>query len=177
MAEETQIVIPDYIEPIVGWRAWFSFTELIAPYRSRLNSLCHAEVVWTPGETVVAVCPNQSILKEELRHDVPSAACSCGLYALKTLDQVVSLLDAGYYFTAIGRVELFGRVLICENGYRAERARIKPPLYEFKQGKEGYVLGLEHETIKVAMDAEAYRLNPNANVLLDSINSVKREEP
>lgn len=63
----------------------------------------------------------------ERRHRAPAQDCSCGLYALdKPPDlwdlstEVFSHLATNGTVVVFGEVSLWGRVEVCENGYRAE---------------------------------------------------------
>src|SRR5205823_7564114 len=68
------------------------------------------------------------------RHEVPHEGCTCGLYAAKELGPVLPL--ARMLLTSatggvvspttaiVGKVQLAGKVIEHEHGYRAERARI-----------------------------------------------------
>lgn len=54
-------------------------------------------------------------------HAVPEASCTCGFYALRSREEA---LNAGYSAHAVLEVELFGKVIKHERGYRAERQRV-----------------------------------------------------
>jgi hypothetical protein len=140
--------IPDAIEPLIGFRAWF----FSVVGKVSLLSLSHG----VPGLTsawdganrqwVTATCPTETIgrsqvapdsLKRQLEairakvgwlpevrfdpHSVPGEYCSCGFYAMKTLLSVEEPLGP---HVILGRVELAGKVIECSTGFRAERARI-----------------------------------------------------
>ena len=84
------------------------------------------ELVVSPDGELVWADPSQ--------HGVPDEGCSCGFYAMKELDAQLlrtagmAVQDAGNNGTeevfVLGRVELAGKVIEHEIGYRAERARI-----------------------------------------------------
>jgi hypothetical protein len=53
-------------------------------------------------------------------HDVPVKACTCGIYAVKTLEH---LRDQDYHNDGVlGLVRLWGRMLVGKKGYRAANA-------------------------------------------------------
>jgi hypothetical protein len=54
-------------------------------------------------------------------HSVPGEGCSCGFYAMKELSSMLGFSAPG---VVLGRVELGGKVIEHNLGYRAERARI-----------------------------------------------------
>jgi DNA-binding CsgD family transcriptional regulator len=127
---------PDAITPLVGYRCW---TLMIGLGHEALHSL-NGEIVREvnlddPLERqadpwLVARC-----LRDD--HDAPEEDCSCGFYALKafsTLGRIVPfvtrpLLYAGEAeheaaFPVAGQVDLAGKVIEHDLGYRAERMRI-----------------------------------------------------
>jgi hypothetical protein len=128
------MIVPDAIEPIVGWRCW-SLTdagqlESLVPFGDRL---------WLPGERKEATCfpPIPSTLGEasgtecaELdpdlgdadflrQHHAPLESCSCGIHAAKDLETLQLALLSG---PVVGEVYLWGKVIPGEDGYRAQYA-------------------------------------------------------
>ena len=131
--DPSSVRVPDGIEPISAYRAWFYSIEgqkaqlrpLSAPNISaRGNGWDGAGANW-----VTASCA----LVGSSTHEVPSEDCSCGFYSLKELDHAVALA-APFRFMPIpgrkvdqvvlGRILLSGKVIEHDFGYRAERARI-----------------------------------------------------
>lgn len=115
---------PDYAAPLDGWRVWAVGGELP---ELRLLSIVH-ETEWPVREELVAQCRRKSQfprLRRRSRHDAPSDACACGIYAATALDRLAPFLDerswrgSPYVF---GRVLLWGTVIECEHGWRASRA-------------------------------------------------------
>jgi len=126
--------IPDGIDPIVGYRAWY-YT--IGQRGARLHPLIRrgsgvpAGVSDWDGASwgwVTATCSRGAASW----HVAPEENCTCGFYAMSTLPPVVSACgfrtaEIGPGDTSgvvLGRVELAGKVIEHEWGYRAERARI-----------------------------------------------------
>lgn len=114
---------PDYIEPLSAWRLWRTVE---TPAGSRLRSLFH-ETDWPAREPLRASCLARQppwLLRRLSRrptHTAPEAGCSCGLYAAwpeLLLEQIEG--DPGGYI--VGRVLLWGRIVECERGWRAELA-------------------------------------------------------
>lgn len=93
-------------EPIVGFRSWY------VRGTGQLRSLAYS-TVWEPGETMTAKC-------RLLCGACPHKACRCGIYAFRELDSI-SPRRAGTYVT--GAVELSGRIVEHELGFRAQHAR------------------------------------------------------
>ncbi len=107
--------VPDYISPIVGYRVWTLCT-------MGLKSLCGEQ--WHPAKSLAARCRAAAVVgRAEVvhdSHDAPQANCTCGIYAVKTLDH---FRNAGYErFGICGEVFLWGKVVEHELGYRAQLA-------------------------------------------------------
>jgi hypothetical protein len=112
--------VPDTIEPIVAYRLWTADAEL------RLASL-NGGTTWSRDAWAVAEC-------EE--HPAPDEQCTCGLYAVK--EELLDGLDLARMVPSgpaeanplqwpapiVGRVQLAGKVIEHERGYRAELARL-----------------------------------------------------
>jgi hypothetical protein len=142
--------IPDAIEPIVAYRAWFYSIEgrtaelypLAGPPVSSLgNAWEGAGSTW-----VTASCPRFG----STAHEVPSEDCSCGFYSLKELELAAEHASIFHHMTmgpgpgrvVLGRILLSGKVIEHDLGYRAERARIAE-LIPFR-GTERSIMVLAH---------------------------------
>jgi hypothetical protein len=100
---------PDTIGPILAYRVW----QVVGRSPNLgLKSWAH-ETVWESG-TLEAACALSS-------HTAPDFDCSCGIYALKRRTDVSHSI---YGRDVLGIVELFGRVVVATDGYRAQFARI-----------------------------------------------------
>ena len=111
--------IPDYISPIVGHRVWQWDAK-------GLKSLCGER--WKPSQLLAARCRASVVVgpiagRAEAVHDAhepPQTNCTCGVYASKSLEQ---LLTTGYAKCGIhGEVYLWGTVVEHELGWRAQFA-------------------------------------------------------
>lgn len=105
---------PDYAGPLVGWRVW-----RVAETRAGLRLLSAVyDDVWLPRREAVASCRHG--------HDAPDAACVCGIHALADRATAIRYLvgrnDPGVVGRVLGLVSLWGTVVECERGWRAERA-------------------------------------------------------
>jgi len=128
--------IPDGIQPITGYRAWrYRHSQQGAELHS-LN--CYASGLplgpcqWESAGSgwVVASCA----AGPKPEHLTPGEDCRCGFYAMKTLEVLLEEAPIPPYLlgipidaeedTILGRVELAGKIVEHEFGYRAERARI-----------------------------------------------------
>jgi hypothetical protein len=118
---------PDYVEPLTAYRAWYLKNGRVLS----LNS-----VPWKPGLAMVAKCdkvitsqlgPGRLEWSEEHQdwvkqaHVAPSIGCTCGIYAGKNLEHLceMSYAKMGHLH---GEVSLWGRVMDCDQGYRAQYA-------------------------------------------------------
>lgn len=117
--------VPDAIEPIVGWRCWRISD---SPDGLVLLSACRP-TRWAPGWPIESRC-------EQHGHPVPGRACTCGIYAaaepilpvdylpphVKATATIRTQALLGYdVVMAVGRVALWGTVVECSFGWRAER--------------------------------------------------------
>jgi hypothetical protein len=128
--------IPDGIDPIVGYRAWYYE---IGQREARLHPITQGSGVgpkagaWDGASWgwVTAMC---SLVGPASWHVAPMEDCSCGFYAMHELQPVVqdaaqlhvwrNLGLASTTGVVLGRVELAGKIIEHDRGYRAERARI-----------------------------------------------------
>jgi hypothetical protein len=125
--------VPDGIEPIVGFRVWFYTLTGSRPHLYPLSSRGDlvASSPWDGAESgwVVASCGVDPVATGH----VPAWECTCGFYATKSL----STLDGALFPLMIrppergadrglilGRVELAGKIIEHDDGYRAQKARI-----------------------------------------------------
>lgn len=126
---------PDLIEPIVGYRAWRYIASdravRLFPITAADDDLGESEWEGAWSGWVRASCPT----RDEVAHVAPDEGCSCGFYAMKTPDAVATFTAMSQIRThgdpadelnsiVFGRVELAGKVIEHETGYRAERAHI-----------------------------------------------------
>jgi hypothetical protein len=135
---------PDGIGPLIGYRMWQIEDEDDEPV---FFPLSHPSRDWK-GATRGWVSASCSVGSDQLNvspdgeltwggripHRVPGEGCTCGFYAMKELD--AQLLYAATMAVRVadrtgmdevfvlGRVELAGKVIEHDLGYRAERARI-----------------------------------------------------
>jgi hypothetical protein len=112
-------------EAFVGWRVW-RILPWTGPGEYRLCAAGTRGVpkVWEPREPKVAVCSDFSTT-----HDAPAVDHDCGVYAFRErsgaeeiLHRFASTNADGVVGWAIGRVSLWGRVIECDLGWRAQKA-------------------------------------------------------
>ncbi|HET7713871.1 MAG TPA: hypothetical protein VFK94_06550 [Patescibacteria group bacterium] len=101
-------IVPDRYIPVVGWRGWN------VDENGYLNSLAWP-YVWYPT-VQTAKCFNYH---KEPGHLTPSLQCRCGLYGLNDLDMLHGAVGGCHL---IGRVALWGKVVVGTMGHRAEFA-------------------------------------------------------
>jgi hypothetical protein len=126
---------PDLIGPLSAWRAWY-VRETEDGWR--LFSIHYGEA-WPVGRALEAACFRSRYVSTanestHARHAAPARDCLCGIYGAKALDQarqyvvasysVCERIPAGaeYVHRVVGLVHLWGRVVDCSQGYRAEIA-------------------------------------------------------
>jgi hypothetical protein len=120
--------VPDAIEPIVAYRAWRCE---VREGRPILHSVSE-RAEWDPGWMHAECLPRgpRSRRRPEADHEVPAEGCTCGVYALKELSPVMLPFAPPFRSVVpmppflVGKVQLAGKVIEHEDGYRAERARI-----------------------------------------------------
>jgi hypothetical protein len=109
-----------------GYRTWqpLSRWAKVPEGALPLASVTRPEVVWTPTQGAHCIpsdacafrCPPSTL---PTGHDSPSVGCRCGIYAWYKPEDT-GILDARVF----GVVQAFGRILMGDHGFRAERARI-----------------------------------------------------
>lgn len=97
---------PDYIQTLTGWRGW-------DVYDGRLCALRNC-IPWEPRKSSKAECAYHI-------HEAPRMECSCGYWSFKSSDLMKKALHAYQSLVmVVGSVEIWGKVIECENGYRSE---------------------------------------------------------
>lgn len=127
---------PDYAQPIGGWRVW-----LVADLagKARLVSVFH-HVPWPVRRELVGEClaePPFRLFRWRPKpepHAAPEERCACGIYAARELSQAIEYLRSyrvrqtskvngcAVVHRVIGRVQLWGTLVECEDGWRGSRA-------------------------------------------------------
>jgi len=112
------MVVPDAIGEVFGWRAWAVHGE---GDDVRLGSVTHSKHRWPPRSFMIAECAQHST------EEIPAQAHTCGLYAAKTREHLLSMTYHRYESdenVIIGEVAMCGRVIPGTQGWRAQRARV-----------------------------------------------------
>ena len=102
--------IPDAIGEVIGWRAW-KLTE--TPQGLRLRSATRDDL-WLPEQPMEAHCPKDH--SKEPTPGVPGDSCTCGLYAARAKNHLLSMGYNMYHhergldsLTVCGRVAMWAR--------------------------------------------------------------------
>lgn len=114
-----------YPEPVVAWRAWrVRRLERLSEDRPlRLAAIGRRGVpkFWEPQAANLASCSNYRMV-----HEAPWPSCKCGIYGFRERESAEDALarysrgsTEGW---ALGRVSLWGRIVECERGWRAQYA-------------------------------------------------------
>jgi hypothetical protein len=107
--------IPLSIEPVIGWRLWCLrrygedgaiLTSPIRPY------------LWRPR------MPNHAGCAHHVGKQVPTVGCTCGMYAISSLDRLPRAFGAGLSTSVgvVGSVAMWGRVVEHDFGHRGQLA-------------------------------------------------------
>lgn len=116
-------------KPIMAWRVWaiYAFQMRGGTTQPRLGSVGIGTILWPPGERMEAHCAGGWL------HEAPWAGCDCGMWSLKKKNDAMVMAGAPNYI--FGEVALWGRVLECKLGWRAQFA-YPQKLYAFKRLNE-----------------------------------------
>jgi len=124
-----RLVVPDQIEPVVGWRTW-SATTGPGPGSWQLESPAYSQA-WPAGNPAQARCRRDEDDPASARraHRAPDERCRCGIYGAHEPDLACGFLSFLYTpaherieVTVIGTVKLWGTVVESERGWRASNA-------------------------------------------------------
>ncbi len=108
---------PGGTRSLVAYRAWAFSPPAKDPILKSLNNF----MPWAPDRWTRAQClfPRAN----GVPHTAPLERCSCGIYAAKTMALPVMLAQQQAQ-ALVGRVELAGKIIEHDDGYRAEFARV-----------------------------------------------------
>jgi hypothetical protein len=99
---------PDYMHTLTGWRAWRVGWNML----QSIGTDSH----WQPKQALKANCIHKT-------HSAPQAKCTCGFWSFKNLDILNEALSSyADTVTVVSTVEIWGRVIECEYGFRSEYA-------------------------------------------------------
>jgi hypothetical protein len=152
---------PDYGEPLRAWRMWEVEDLDRSPRLRSLYRICF----WPVGVPFEARCEAHRFrLRRRARHDAPTETCTCGVYAVPfQLIRKFALRDGlpPGRSLAIGTVSLWGEVIECERGWRAQFAypsrifmpHVSPHAEEYAAGLEDYRVPVELLDTSSVVDA------------------------
>lgn len=121
-APSTLAVSPDYTHTITAWRGWAATNGMLESLGSNAR--------WEPRRAPKANCFRCG------DHAAPSLSCNCGYWSFKTRELLEAALDRyALDVEVVGQVEIWGRVIECENGWRSEYAYPKE-LWLLDEGME-----------------------------------------
>jgi hypothetical protein len=152
------VAVPDAIEPVIAWRAW---TVVPDDGGYRLQSVVFP-VAWEPRHALRARCMRVerelifAVWRNVPPHGGPSRGCDCGIYGAADLGRLARYL--GFPFASplvprnriVGTVALWGHVVECEQGWRAEYA------YPCQLWVPSYGPGRERDLAMVLDDLAGY---------------------
>ncbi|MCL5669707.1 MAG: hypothetical protein M1423_00145 [Acidobacteria bacterium] len=118
--------VPDFVQPLVGWRAWKVWAPRTGSAPCPVFSSVILDTSWVPRRRFTA---EHSFDLGAKCHGLLKLDCSCGVYAFKDpieafiyMMQVRDRLLGMSVEVALGSVNLWGRVVDCESGYKAQYA-------------------------------------------------------
>ena len=117
--DEGAAAVPDFFEPVVGWRVW----RVVRRRRRAVLASLFVNVVWPSRTPLDAQCHKLTGFHGS-GHPAPDASCVCGIYAtrLETIDwEFLVSFPLLLRPPVIGRVSLWGSVIEAERGWRASR--------------------------------------------------------
>lgn len=113
------IVVPDFTDVMVGWRAWKVVERpgFLPQLRSATKS-----AIWPGYEVFAAECNKH---KNKPSHQIPTFKCQCGVYSAKSRAHLLTMGYNNYYdpdeaLTVIGEVNLWGHIVEGTQGWRAQ---------------------------------------------------------
>ena len=154
-------------EPIVGWRQWnFMYPHFLANLGN--------DTIYVPREKIEARCEEYSTIgtlvlgKDPSEQQAPHLTCTCGIYAYKEKPRLLReirniysglwLVANNRYVPIYGEINLWGKVIEHEDGYRAQFGYPKrlwcTPAIEPLAGWIGYVYGVPCEVMPSGDDEE-----------------------
>jgi len=155
-------------EPIVGWRQWnFMYPHFLANLGN--------DTIYVPREKIEARCDQYSTIdtytlvpRKDHSEPAPHLLCECGVYAYKEKPRLLReirniycgrwLVANNRYVPIYGEMNLWGKVIEHEDGYRAQFGYPKrlwcTPAIEPLAGWIGYVYGVPCEVMPPGDDEE-----------------------
>jgi len=129
-----EIVVPDVVGEITGYRAWKVIGSLKLPM---LASVTHSGTIWHPDRWTYATCGDDLACHRCEDGRVPGEGCSCGLYAARDRAHLSTMSyrrpSADGKPKVIGEVGFAGKVIPGSQGWRAERGRVKRLFVPFSE--------------------------------------------
>lgn len=112
------------ITPITGFRSWFVTNH---DGGLALRSM-HMGSIWHPGANTAECNPRaRTPFSPPREHEAPDIDCSCGFYSQlpdHPFNEWQNMLRARV--SAAGQISMWGRIIQCERGYKAQHVRLSP---------------------------------------------------
>jgi hypothetical protein len=122
-AADPNFEAPDLVGHVEGWRAWKVLRQP-PPYGlpPKLYSATYDTYYWTPRRAVIAECDRHCPEAQ-----IPGENCSCGFYAARTYEHLMTMSYPQYdpeadEIVVIGQVAMWGKVIPGTLGWRAAKA-------------------------------------------------------
>jgi len=143
-----------FVEPFYAWRVWRVEQKNVGEGVWWLKSVVFNDR-WAPHERQDARCRRsllRRLLKRQRRHAAPDQSCSCGIYAAES-ERVRPYLGREEENWAFGRVKLWGRIVECAHGFKAEHC-YPERLYVVPRQLDGRRRG--REALEIAFSLQDY---------------------
>jgi hypothetical protein len=111
---------PDSATSIAAWRTWIIWHVPLGCGREviRIGSRPKPGYIWPPLKTESARCRQSDPCR-----GAPTQGCSCGYYAFNAKEMLRKLVFlSGPRYWIVGKVRLWGKVIVTEKGYKAQFA-------------------------------------------------------
>ena len=125
MSSVPALEVPDYIEPMLGWRVWHV-------EERGITSITRA-IYWPERKPLEAQCYKADLLVDQINlgignHNAPHEDCTCGIYAtsdIHKVDRIITQHNRARYrgkYRLLGIAALWGKVIEHREGWRAQYA-------------------------------------------------------
>lgn len=140
------------IEPLVGFRSWNVVKSALTD--GYVLKSIHMQYEWSVENEAHCTYNNNRKIKG---HGVaPSLACTCGIYSQLDHRPLKEWENSRHgHISATGTIQMYGRIIRCQKGYKSQYARIMSPVI-----LETVCNGDVHHAIKQCPNPPVYALPP-----------------
>jgi hypothetical protein len=170
------MVVPDFYGALTGWRKFGTCDQ------GKVLTSAGVEAPWLSAYPGPAICvletglrPTHWVDSHPLDEPCPAYHCSCGYYAYR------SQQDAEHHQQGhvLGHVEMWGRIVQHERGYRAEHMRVKE-LYLLDPAGEGAAESIAWDNVaalQARYQVPVHRVKGRGVWISESVNALSSLNP